>query len=59
MTGEPEVDRLARDFPSWRIWRNDRGEVLAWWLGTKPPVLLRAPGVPELRRAIERKVTRR
>jgi hypothetical protein len=54
MTGDAEVlDRLAEEFPGpWRVWRRGDGVLCAWLVGTKPPLLLRAGTVDELREAV-------
>jgi hypothetical protein len=48
---------LQRDFPGWRMWENEHGQFVAWWMGTQPDVLLRGDDVGQLRAAIEREVT--
>jgi hypothetical protein len=49
---------LRRDFPGWRAFRNEEGQYVAWWMGTRPDVLLYADDVGQLRALIiEREVT--
>jgi hypothetical protein len=53
VTGKPDpLDQLAGDFPGWRIWRGRDGVLFAWLLDSKPPLLLRAETVDELREAV-------
>ena len=54
-TGDPELDRLAADYPGWRIWhRREDGVMCAWLLRSQPPLVLREATVDRLREAIGR-----
>jgi hypothetical protein len=51
------LDQLGADYPGWRMWQNEDGQFIAWWLATDPRVLVRAVTVVELRQAVEREMT--
>jgi hypothetical protein len=54
-TGEPEVDRLASEYPGWEIWRRERDGVLVAWLpGPTPLLVVYGVTAAELAEAIER-----
>jgi hypothetical protein len=54
-TGEPEVDRLASEYPGWFIWRRGRdGMLCAYLLSSRPRRVVYGATAAELAEAIDR-----